>query len=193
MNWLNHPRIRGCVRALEAGEVVAYPTEAVWGLGCDPFNDLAIQKILNLKCRPMEKGLILIAGDVKQFAFLLQNLEPSQRDNLRNSWPGHTTWLVPHHNLVSPLLCGVHATIALRVSRHPLVQALCKLMGGPIVSTSANPQGLPTARDGLKARSYFGPAVVYSPAAPLIAKEPSEIKDLITGKVIRSGETNDGR
>lgn len=184
--WLRHPRLRLCAQALAQGEVLAYPTEAVWGLGCDPFNAYAVQRILDLKNRSADKGLILVAANIEQFAFLLEPLSAEYKATLAASWPGHTTWLVPHNNKISPLLSGEHASIALRVSAHPLVQALCLLNKGPIVSTSANPQGLPPARSSLKARCYFGKAgIFFAPSAPATAQAPSTIKDLLSGKQLR--------
>ena len=185
-DWLHHPRLVQCARALARGAVVAYPTEAVWGLGCDPFNAHAVQRILELKRRSADKGLILVAADIAQFDFLLQPLDAAQRAILQKSWPGHTTWLVPHHKRISSLLSGTHASIALRVSAHPLVRALCLLNKGPIVSTSANPQGLPPARDLLKARCYFGKSgIEFAPSAPPTERAPSTIKDLLSGKQLR--------
>lgn len=186
MNWLRHPRLIHCAQALAQGGVLAYPTEAVWGLGCDPFNASAVQTILNLKKRSADKGLILVGANISQFDFLLSSLGSELRATLQASWPGHTTWLVPHHNRVPYNLCGEHSTIALRVSAHPLVQALCLLYGGPIVSTSANPQSLPAARDALKVRCYFRAANLhYAPTAPATEPTPSVIKDLISGKQLR--------
>lgn len=186
MSWTDHPRLLQCVDALAAGEVLAYPTEAVWGLGCDPDNKRAIQKILLLKRRSPHKGLILVGSREAHFAFLLERLSSERQKMVQESWPGYTTWLVPHFGHVSPLLCGLHDTIALRVSDHPFVHALCEKYGGPIVSTSANPQGLAPARHMLKARCYFGANVIYAPHAPATASQPSLIKDL-TGRILREG------
>lgn len=186
LDWLRHPRLRQCTRVLARGGVLAYPTEAVWGLGCDPFNIHAVQQILDLKRRAPDKGLILVAANIEQFDFLLASLEPGQLAQLRESWPGHTTWLVPHNNQVPGLVCGEHDTIALRVSAHPLVRALCLLNEGPIVSTSANPQGLPPARTSLRAHCYFGASDVYfAPSAPPTEHAPSTIRDLRSGKQLR--------
>lgn len=186
MNWLQHPRLIQSAKALAGGDVLAYPTEAVWGLGCDPFNAKAVQRILWLKRRSVDKGLILVAANIEQFDFVLSSLTEKQRAVLKASWPGHTTWLVPHNNLLPSFLSGQHASIALRVSAHPLVQALCLLNKGPIVSTSANPQGLPPAKDALKVRLYFGSEALYfAPSAPPTANAPSQIKDLLSGQQLR--------
>jgi len=169
-----------------SGEVVAYPTEAVWGLGCDPFNRHAVERILQLKQRPMEKGLILVAASMHQLDMLLADLSPSELTRLEDTWPGHVTWLLPHGGRVPIEICGKHDTVAVRVSGHPVVKALCTGFGGPIVSTSANPQTLPPARSGTDVRRYFAsdhltivPGQVGNHAAP------SEIRDLL-GNILRA-------
>lgn len=120
-------RVRQVARVLRAGGVIAYPTEAVWGLGCDPWNEAAVRRLLALKGRPQEKGLILVAADIGQFDFLLHDLPPAWRERLARSWPGPNTWLVPHHHRLPAWITGRHASVALRVSDHPRVRALCSL------------------------------------------------------------------
>ena len=189
--YIANPKVTQCADALAAGEVVAYPTEAVWGLGCDPFNRHAVEKVLQLKNRAQAKGVILIAGDIQQLDFLLFDLAPEYSKQLQSSWPGPHTWLVPHHNRVPAFIHGDFDTVAVRVTTHPVVKALCHHLGGPIVSTSANPQGLPPATTSLKARCYFsnnrlGHKVHYCPGSVGKANKPSRIQHLITGDVIRA-------
>ncbi len=188
---LANPNITQCAYALAAGEVIAYPTEAVWGLGCDPFNRHAVEKILQLKNRAQAKGVILIAGDISQFDFLLHDLSPTHKAQLHQSWPGPQTWLVPHHNRVPAFIHGDFDTVAVRVTAHPVVKTLCHHLGGPIVSTSANPQGLPAATTSLKARCYFsnnrfGHQLHFCPGTVGHNNKPSQIQHLITGDVIRA-------
>ena len=172
--------------AVAAGRVVAYPTEAVWGLGCNPFNRHACAQILKLKRRPERKGVILVAANIEQLAFLLEGLPEAALTQALASWPGPNTWLVPHNQRIPTWVTGEHATVAVRVSAHPLVQALCLASGGPLVSTSANPQGLPPARTGFRARVYFGDQVVYAPGLVNPTARPSTIRDLITGATLRA-------
>lgn len=180
------PRIRDCCEVMRAGGVIAYPTEAVWGLGCDPFNESAVHEILRLKDRHWSKGLILVASDIAQFDFIIHDLPESQYDTLNQSWPGHVTWLVPHQSRVPPWVTGHHDTVALRVSAHKGVASLCRNFGGAIVSTSANPQGLPPARNATKARQYFSDLVTYAPGYVGKEGKPSVIKDLSTNSVLRA-------
>lgn len=181
-----NPKIRIAAGLLAEGQVLAYPTEAVWGLGADPFNADAVGQVLALKKRDPAKGLILVGANEQQFQFLLRRVNASQRAKMHMSWPGPNTWLVPHFGAVPQWVSGQFDTVAIRVSAHPVVRALCDAFGGPIVSTSANPQGLAPARFAYRARRYFGKSVYYVPGQVDLEANPSIIRDLQTGRVIRS-------
>ncbi|MFT4996698.1 MAG: L-threonylcarbamoyladenylate synthase [Chitinophagales bacterium] len=175
-------------RAVHAGGVIAYPTEAVWGLGCDPFNEIAVRRLLVLKSRPETKGLILIADTIEVFEPLLEGITTEQRQKLAESWPGPNTWLVSHGNLLPAWIVGEYSTVAIRVSAHPTVKKLCHAFGGPVVSTSANPSGKPPALDSASVKGYFGEqldGILEGSVGG--AKNPSTIRNLITDQVIRSG------
>lgn len=177
---VSHWQIQQFADLINQGCVVAYPTEGVWGLGCDPWDETAVLEILKIKNRPIEKGVILIASTIEQFDFLLYDLPSSLLEKLQKTWPGPFTWLVPHQNRVPYWITGDHATVALRVTNHPLVKALCDLTG-PIVSTSANPAGLPSARSRLMVEKYFHKANISVLNGALGgAKTPSQIRDLIS-------------
>lgn len=178
-------RVQQVARAVRAGGVVAYPTEAVWGLGCDPWDEKAVYRLLALKERPLAKGLILVADSIRQFDFLLEDLPELWMDRLASTWPGPNTWLVPHQNRLPEWIVGQHASVALRVSDHPLVRELCALTG-PLVSTSANPTGRPAARTRLRVEQYFrGQLDAVLGGALGGRKHPSLIRDLVTGEIIR--------
>ncbi|ENY6666857.1 L-threonylcarbamoyladenylate synthase, partial [Pseudomonas aeruginosa] len=133
-------RAQCAARVVREGGVIAYPTEAVWGLGCDPWNEDAVYRLLALKARPVEKGLIVVAANIHQLDFLLEDLPDVWLDRLAGTWPGPNTWLVPHQERLPEWVTGVHDSVAVRVTDHPLVQELCHLTG-PLISTSANPAG----------------------------------------------------
>lgn len=185
LDYEAHPRLRQAADHLLGGGVVAYPTEAVWGLGADPFNRHAVEHILTLKQRPVDKGVILVAASIDQIQFILEPLSEQQQATLAASWPGPRTWLVPHGDRVPSWIHGRFDSVAVRVSAHPLVQALCRRVGGPIVSTSANPQGLKPARHGYRARQYFGRQVEYAPGQVDLTANPSVIRDLLSGRIVR--------
>lgn len=179
-------RLRRALQALSAGGVVACPTEAVWGLSCDPDNWTAVQRLLYLKGRSLCKGLILVAASESQFEFLLADLDPDQRQTLSATWPGPATWLVPHGGRVPVWIHGEHDTVAVRVSDHPAVRALCSFWGGPLVSTSANPAGCRPPGQAFQVKRYFGNHLDYLlPGAVGRCTRPTVIRDLASGRIIR--------
>jgi L-threonylcarbamoyladenylate synthase len=186
--WVHHHRIRLAAQALHRGAVVAYPTEAVWGLGCDPYCEQAVDHILAIKRRQRGMGLILIASAMSQLEPFLVGLSAEQRQLLSDSWPGPNTWLVPDNGAAPPWITGGRPTLAVRVTAHPIAAALCEAYGGPLVSTSANPHGLPAARMPLDVNRYFfGMIDDCLPGRVGSAAKPSSIRDLVSGRVIRTG------
>lgn len=182
MHWPTYQ----AAHVIRASGVILYPTETVWGVGCDPFNSAALNRVIDIKRRDAHKGLILVAADISQLEFLLDDITPEQRAQLESCWPGPHTFLVPHKNRVHPLVHGQFATVAIRVSSHPMVQTLCTEFGGPIVSTSANYAGRPTVRSAVQARKLLGEEVDFILSGPVgLAPAPSRIVDLQTGRVIR--------
>jgi L-threonylcarbamoyladenylate synthase len=181
-------RIKLAARYLRGGGVIAYPTEGVWGVGCDPDNADAVQQLLDLKRRDPGKGVILIAASIAQVEPYLEGLSNAQRAQLAATWPGPQTWIVPA-NAVSPAcITGGRPGLALRVSRHPVVRALCEAFGGPIVSTSANPSGRPAPRSALRVHRYFHGRIDYVLAGALGGQRgPTPIRDLLTGDLLRAG------
>ena len=179
-------QIEHAIAALRRGGVIAYPTEAVWGLGCDPDDDAALTRLLRLKRRDPAKGVILVAGRIEQFGEWLEGLQPELHAPLAASWPGPNTWLVPDNGRSRALVRGDHDRVALRVSAHPLVAALCDAFGGPIVSTSANIASEPPAMSADEVRAIFGDgldAIVEGELGGL--ERPSTIRDLVSGRVLR--------
>lgn len=179
--------IMQAIAILNGSGVVAYPTEAVWGLGCNPFSETAVERILSMKRRRRGMGLILIAADIEQLYPFLSGLSARQFVVLEESWPGPQTWLVPNNHVAPPWITGGHDTLALRVTDHPVAAGLCRAFGGPLVSTSANPHGLPPAKSLLKVNLYFRTDLDFL-VPGLLGKRanPTPIKHLITGEDVRS-------
>lgn len=177
-------RVQCAVRALHSGQVIAYPTEGVWGLGCDPGNEQAVQTLLALKKRSPSKGLILVASNIEQLAVWLPPLSREKQEMLSRSWPGPHTWLVPIAGQLPSWICGDHNTLAVRVSAHPVVNALCEAFGGPIVSTSANRSGKAAATSLLEVQLQF-PQVLRVSGRLTQPGKASTIHDLQTGNIIR--------
>lgn len=172
---------------LHAGGLIAYPTEAVYGLGCDPKNYHAVERLLLLKHRPWQKGVILIAADQQQLSPYIQPITAKQQKRLDETWPGPNTWLIPASGNCPIWIRGTHDTVAVRVSSHPLVRELCERFAGPIVSTSANYAGKLPARTPLRVLQTLGGEVDYCLHGELGGdKSPTIIRDLATGKIIRA-------
>jgi len=187
IDWSRHHRICHAAETIGRGGVVAYPTESVWGLGCDPWSRHAVERLLALKQRDPAKGLILIAADMADFEACLNHLDEKQRQILFESWPGPVTWLVPNNGFAPSWVTGEFSTVALRVTDHPLAAGLCRAWGGPLVSTSANPGGSPPAKTSTRVRAYFGRDIdAITPGAVGQHPRPSEIRDLSSGKVLRA-------
>ena len=181
-------QLRHARRVLRGGGVIAYPTEAVYGLGCDPLDPHAVERLLALKERPVDKGLILVAARFDQLTPFLRPLTADIRQRVEPTWPGPVTWLLPAAPNTPWWLTGAHDSLAVRVTAHPGTAALCKAFGGPLVSTSATLAGHPPARTALTVRRVFGDAVDYILPGELgDAKRPSEIRDAVSGHVLRQG------
>lgn len=181
-------QLRLAARTLHAGGVVAYPTEAVYGLGCDPFNEQAALRLLTIKGRDINKGLIVIAASHDQLQPLLQPQSESTLAPVLASWPGPHTWILPANPLVPFWLTGGGGGIAVRVTAHPVAAGLCTAFGGPLVSTSANASGRPPAKSALQARRALGKHVDYFLGGATGGNpRPSEIRDARDGRLLRSG------
>jgi len=176
------------VEQLRAGHVIAYPTEAVFGLGCDPVNESAVRKLLALKGRHESAGLVLIASDFAQLQPWVSDTEPAKLDQAMETWPGPVTWLFPRAASVPDFVAGKHDTVAIRITAHEPSRALCNAFGSALISTSANHTASEPARSAREVDDYFGNKLAGILAGQLgNAKKPSEIRDLASGKIIRQG------
>lgn len=139
---------------IAAGGVVLHATEGVWGFACDPFSESAVGRVLAIKARPVDKGLIVIGADTQQFAAELDALQPDERRLVLGTWPGSVSWVVPNVRFPN-WVTGGRTTVAVRVPGHPQARALAALFGGPLVSTSANRSGEPAVLSESDARAQF--------------------------------------
>ncbi|MEW6039755.1 MAG: Sua5/YciO/YrdC/YwlC family protein [Pseudomonadota bacterium] len=186
MAWVSGFRIGLAAGALRRGRIVAYPTEAVYGLGCDPFNEDAVRRLLALKCRSETKGLILIAADVEAVEALVDLARVPRSGEVRAGWPGPTTWLIPARPGIPDWLRGAHDSLAVRVTAHQVAAALCRAFGGAIVSTSANLSGHRPARTPVRLWCQFSrQAIHFLPGRLGGAVRPTAIFDAMSGQRIR--------
>jgi L-threonylcarbamoyladenylate synthase len=173
---------------LHDGGVLAYPTEAVFGLGCDPHDPAAFERLFGLKQRPPTQGVLLIAADFADIERYIDSVAVPDRimQQVRASWPGPYTWIFPRSAQVPAWVAGAHAGIALRVTAHPTAAALCRAFGGALVSTSANTHGHPPARTADTVAEYFGEALDgLVEGLPGDQSRPTTIRDALSGEVVR--------
>jgi L-threonylcarbamoyladenylate synthase len=172
----------------QLGGVIAYPTEAVFGLGCDPDNPEAIKKLLSIKKRPVEKGLILLASNFTQLMPYLDmsQLSPAQIETILSRWPNGITQVLPANPAILSLLTGRFTTIAVRITDQSDVAALCEQTGKPIVSTSANLSGNEPARTWQTLDAKLVPMIDYVVKGDTLAYlQPSKIINGLTGEIFR--------
>ena len=170
---------------LNRGGIIAYPTESCFGLGCDPRNRSAVQKILRLKKRPQTKGVILIAANFKQLQRYIAPLSAAQLQQVHSTWPGPHTWLLPKSENCPIWLTGKHPKIAVRVTAHAPAAKLCRAAGMALVSTSANVSGAKAIRTTRECLRQFGSQVLVVRGLVGKRRKPSTIQDITTGKIFR--------
>lgn len=179
--------VRLAARILRAGGIVAYPTESVFGLGCDPLEISAVERILDCKQRPERAGFILLADE---YSHLLPFIAPSgqEEERMLASWPGPVSWICTASPAAPEWITGGRDTIAVRITAHETAAELCRLAGMAIVSTSANRSGRPPCRSAVQVRRRLNRQVDYILAGPTGGRRrPTEIRDARSGTVIRAG------
>lgn len=184
-----HTGLDTAVDALRHGGVIAYPTEAVFGFGCDPAQQAAFEALFALKQRPPTQGVLLIGADFSHVEPYIDRHQVSDAvlARVQATWPGPQTWVFPRAASVPPWVAGHHAGIALRVTAHPVAAALCRAFGGALVSTSANRHGQPALRSAEAVRDAFGTALAaVVEGRPGGLSRPTPIHDALTGAVIRA-------
>ena len=180
-----HGAARALAAHLKRGGLIAYPTESCYGLGCDPRNRNAVQRLLQLKQRPQHKGLILIAGKYAQLAPYLQPLPLLDQKKLQCDGAQAITWLMPVKASCPRWLRGAHDTLAVRITAHRSAAALCNALNMALVSTSANRSGAKPARTYAQCRRLFGKNVWVLPGRTGNRKRPSTILAWSDGKIVR--------
>lgn len=179
--------INAAAALVREGGVLAYPTEGVYGLGCDPDNRAAFEKIFAMKRRPPEQGVLLIAADFEQVHDWIGDAPEAAFARANAIWPGAHTLVFPRSPRVPEWIAGGHPGIALRVTAHTPSAALCRAFGGPVVSTSANRHGEPPARSAADIRAIFGDepdGVLDAPLGGL--DKPTPITNAVSGAIIRA-------
>lgn len=179
--------LRTAADVIRAGGIVAYPTESCYGLGCDPRQHGTVRRLLRLKRRRWQQGLILISARLRQLARYIE-CDEQQLHQAAETWPGPVTWIMPSRSGVSRWLTGDNPGIAVRITAHRGAAALCNHARTALVSTSANRHGRSPARSAGAVYREFGDSVDFVLAGNLGGSaKPSEIRDILTRRIIRNG------
>ena len=180
-------RYRRAVMALRAGGIVAYPTESVYGIGCDPWDREGVARVFAVKRRPVRKRCIVIAADPSQLEHLVDVRAHRFSRFASRYWPGPVTLVAPARDGVPAWLVDADGTVATRVTNHPVAGGLCASFRGPLISTSANRAGRPPARDALRVRAAFGTEIDLYVAGHVGGLDtPTRIIDIRDGRMVRS-------
>jgi L-threonylcarbamoyladenylate synthase len=167
------------------GGIISYPTEGVFGLGTDPWQQAAVARLAALKGRKLGQRFIIIAARLADVLPLVRLPRGPLADEVVSSWPGPVTWILPGTILVPDWLTGADRTLAVRVTAHPLAAALCARTG-PLISTSANRSGRPPAHTALAARHYFRDEIDFLLAGAVGGgRGPTRIRDGRDGRTVR--------
>lgn len=171
---------------LKRGGLIAYPTESCYGLGCDPSNRRAVQRILKLKQRPQRKGLILIASHYHQVARYLKPLSRQEQTKLQQDGAQAITYLMPVKDSTPRWLRGEHDTLAIRFTAHPFAKQLCRSADNALVSTSANRSGMRPAKTFAECQRLFGKNVWVLRGKVGKRKQPSTIRAWVDDRIVRN-------
>ena len=178
-------QISEAVAIIQHGGVIAYSTDTILGLGCDPNNRSAIKRVLWLKQRSIEKGLILLVENLEALQQFSQPLTATQCADIVST-ASATTWLLPAHDSIPKWITGKHDRVAIRITQHPIANQICKAAGA-IVSTSANFSNDKQLDKHCDLRSWFGPYLDYVIIGAPGSGFPSEVRDLVSGEILRQG------
>ncbi len=183
---LTSPELKRAIKVLQQGGVIAYPTEHCYGLGCDPDNQHAVRKLLSIKQRSRRQGVLLIAASIPQVSkYAMLDKVPFETE-IRSSWPGPFTWLLPARSTVSKWVKGDHPLVAVRVTQHAIAAQLCRVYGKALVSTSANRHKRPALLSAIEVNAAMGQQIDYILPGPVGGdSKPSQIRNGISGQLLR--------
>ncbi|HEX6993288.1 MAG TPA: Sua5/YciO/YrdC/YwlC family protein [Gammaproteobacteria bacterium] len=180
-------RIRRTAACVRAGGVVAYPTEAVFGIGCLPDDDEALARVLRIKRRSWRKGMLIVGASIEQIDRWAMLERSPLLDQILASWPGPSTWVLPARPRAPARLTGGRHTIAVRCTAHPIAAELCRQARSALVSTSANTSGRPPLRESVDVRNTLGRVLDDVLPGPVGGRQsPTRILDGLTGQVLRA-------
>lgn len=179
--------LRHIARQIENGALIAYPTDTIWGFGCHPLSFASVRRLQNLKRRPQHKGLLLLSSSLDFCVPYIDDADIQQlSDAVSQPQTRPVTWIVKCSPDCPDWLTGKTDTIAIRITHNPLIKQLCETLRSPLVSTSANISGRPTARNSLLVHKHFRYQVDFIVEGFKTGScQSSEIRNLKTSEILR--------
>jgi len=177
-------------RILAAGGVIAFPTDTVYGLACDLFNEEAVDRIYRIKARPVYLPLIAMLAEAEQWPRVASALPESARRFMARFWPGPLTIILPAREDIPAVVRGGGTTIGMRIPDHAVARELLRLAARPLATTSANLSGRPAACTAEEAAEQLGDAVdLILDAGPCPGGQASTVVDCTVEppKILREG------
>jgi L-threonylcarbamoyladenylate synthase len=176
-------------QVLASGGTVVYPTETLYGLGVDAFSKSALDRLLALKVREAGKPISVLVDSREMLDELVESVPDAAAGLIERYWPGPLTLVFAARGDLGVALTAGSGSIGVRISSHPVAQALVATLGRPLTSPSANPAGAAPPQRIEVAHAYFGDAVdCYLDAGPLPGEPPSTVVDVRDGlRLLRAG------
>lgn len=179
------------VGAIRQGAITAYPTETFYGLGVDVTNEIAIKRLFDLKRRDPGNPIAIIVANRPMLEEVVASIPPHAEALMEAYWPGPLTILFQSNNMISKGLTTNTGKIGIRISSHPIAQALTERLGRPLTTTSANLSGFPPSLNVEHLKSYFGEKIdLIVDAGELDPSRGSTVVDVTEEKlvIIREGD-----
>ena len=177
--------LRRAAQAMMRGEIVAYPTETLYGLAADPFSEPAVRRLFEAKGRTPSEPIPIIISDYRQLAMAAGHTGPEAESYAQAFWPGPLSLIFPRSRHLPDCLCAANGTVCIRFTSSSVALSLARAFGGPITATSANRSGAPPAT---RPEDVKLPHVtVCIDGGELTGDLPSTIFDPRSGLVLRPG------
>ena len=183
--------ISAAAAALKRGEVIAFPTETLYGLGADALNAIAVEKVFQLKGRDAKNPIPVLVADRAMLFRLVASIPPLAEKLIACFWPGPLTIVLPARSEIPRPLINASGGIGVRISSQLIATELVKALGRPLTATSANPSGRPPARTAQEVNDYFSDRIdIYVDGGKLASKIGSTVVEILGDslRIIRAGD-----
>ncbi|MBI2958042.1 MAG: threonylcarbamoyl-AMP synthase [Chloroflexi bacterium] len=148
-------QLGAATRVLRGGGIVAYPTDTVYGLGCNALNSIAVVRVYEVKKRPRHLALPILIPEVGQLPSVARSVPRAAMALAERFWPGALTLVLPKQDRIPDIVTARCDRVAVRVPAHPVPAFLCRALGAPLIGTSANLHGMPSCRTAREVRRHF--------------------------------------